>query len=165
MFGAPLLDHDRRYDCGTEWLDRMKGGWAEEGSFDFEGELFKVPRAQMRPMPIQKPHPVIMNAGGSERGMHFAAKNCDVAFVLPMKKDLKSLTAQVQRYRQLARQSYGKEMTIWTTAYVVRGDTEADAKAYLNEVVNVKGDRVALVNLLTSLSINSRSLPPEASEP
>jgi len=164
MFGAPLLEHDRRYDCATEWLDIMKRLWTEEAPFDFEGEFFKVPRAQMRPMPIQKPHPVIMNAGGSERGMHFAAKNCDVAFVLPRKKDLKSLTAQVQSYRQLARESYGREIRIWTNAYIVQGDTEDDAKAYLNEVINEKGDRVALENFFTSLSIDSRALPPDAAE-
>jgi len=164
MFGAPLLEHDKRYDCATEWLDIMKRLWTEEEPFDFVGEFFKVPRAQMRPMPIQKPHPVIMNAGGSERGMHFAAKNCDVVFVLPRKKDLSSLTAQVQRYRQLARESYGKEIRIWTNAYIVQGDTEDDAKAYLNEVINVKGDRVALENFFVSLSIDSRSLPPDAAE-
>jgi FMNH2-dependent dimethyl sulfone monooxygenase len=164
MFGAPLMEHDRRYDYATEWLDIMKRLWTEEEPFDFEGEFFKVPRAQIRPMPIQKPHPAIMNAGGSERGMHFAAKNCDVVFVLPRKKDLGSLTAQVQSYRKLARESYGREISVWTNAYIVQGDTEDDAKAYLNEVINEKGDRVALENFFTALSIDSRALPPDAAE-
>jgi dimethylsulfone monooxygenase len=164
MFGAALLEHDKRYDCATEWLDIMKRLWTEDEPFDFEGEFFKVPRAQIRPAPIQKPHPVIMNAGGSERGMHFAAKHCDVVFVLPRKKDLGSLTAQVQSYRRLARESYGREIRVWTNAYIVHGDTEDDAKAYLNEVIHEKGDRVALENFFTALSIDSRALPPDAAE-
>jgi dimethylsulfone monooxygenase len=164
MFGAALLEHDKRYDCATEWLDIMKRLWTEDEPFDFEGEFFKVPRAQIRPAPIQKPHPVIMNAGGSERGMHFAAKHCDVVFVLPRKKDLGSLTAQVQSYRKLARESYGREIRVWTNAYIVHGDAEDDANAYLNEVIHEKGDRVALENFFTALSIDSRALPPDAAE-
>jgi alkanesulfonate monooxygenase SsuD/methylene tetrahydromethanopterin reductase-like flavin-dependent oxidoreductase (luciferase family) len=46
----------------------------------------------------------------------------------------------------------------------VQGDTEDDAKAYLNEVINEKGDRVALENFFKSASIDSRSLPPDAAE-
>ena len=42
MFGAPLLEHDRRYAMAGEWLDIIKRLWTEEDAFDFDGEFYKV---------------------------------------------------------------------------------------------------------------------------
>jgi FMNH2-dependent dimethyl sulfone monooxygenase len=161
MFGGPLLEHDSRYDCATEWLTIMKRLWTEQEPFDFEGRYFKVPQAAMLPKPIQIPHPVLMCAAGSGRGMQFAAEHCDVAFITNKTHDPAELKAEVQAYKKLAREQYGREIRIWTSAYVVQGDTEADARAYLDDVIRKHGDPVALDNLLTALSINSKSMPDE----
>lgn len=72
MFGAPLLDHDRRYDMAEEWLQIIKRLWTEDDDLDFSGNFIK--RGHLQPKPLQKPHPVLMNAGGSERSRHFAAR-------------------------------------------------------------------------------------------
>lgn len=42
---------------------------------------YRVKRAKLKPKPIQKPHPVMMSAGASPRGKHFAAKYADVALI------------------------------------------------------------------------------------
>ena len=50
---------------------------------DFDGRYYQLKEARCEPKPIQKPYPPIMNAGGSERGRHFVAKYCDLAFLAP----------------------------------------------------------------------------------
>ncbi len=155
MFGSKLLEHGDRYDCAEEWLNIIKTLWTSEVPVDFDGKYFKIPQGMMKLKPIQKPYPLIMNAGGSERGMHFAAKNCDVVFVVLKSHDLQSMRKQIQQYRDMAFKEYGREIRIWSQAYIIDGDTEADAKKYLNAVLE-KGDLVALDNLLTSISINQK---------
>jgi dimethylsulfone monooxygenase len=161
MFGAPLLPHDERYAVAAEWLHIIRSLWTAEEPLDFEGRYYKVEGALCRPHPLQKPHPVIMNAGGSVAGRHFGAKECDVAFVLPQAHDEDSLRGLVQEYRDLARTEYGREIQVWGNAYIVQGDTEADAQAYLRSYVHDHGDWDAVENLVATFGINSQSLPPE----
>ena len=74
------------------------------------------------PKPIQKPFPALMNAGGSEKGRHFAAKHCDIAFVVLTSHNLDEGRAQIDAYRRLAREEYGRELQIWGNGYVVHGE-------------------------------------------
>ena len=82
MFGEEQLEHDTRYDKAIEWLEIIKLLWTREEEFDYEGKFYKINKGWLQPKPIQKPYPVVMNAGGSEKGRHYAAKYCDVAFIV-----------------------------------------------------------------------------------
>jgi len=161
MFGAPLLEHDERYALAAEWLHIIREMWTAEEPFDFEGKYYKVEGAVCRPHPVQRPHPVIMNAGGSEAGRHFGARECDVAFVLPSAHDFDTLKKLVDDYRALAKNEYGREISVWGNAYIVQGDTEQDARDYLHSYVHDHGDWDAVENLVQTFGINSQSLPPE----
>jgi alkanesulfonate monooxygenase SsuD/methylene tetrahydromethanopterin reductase-like flavin-dependent oxidoreductase (luciferase family) len=161
MFGAPLLPHDERYEVAREWLHIIKTMWTAEEPFDFEGRYYKVQGAICRPHPVQKPHPVVMNAGGSEAGRHFGASQCDVVFALTGDHSPEALKAQVDAFRDLARDEYGREISVWCNAYIVQGDTEQDAKDYFRSYVYDHGDWDAVENLVTTFGINSQSLPPE----
>jgi alkanesulfonate monooxygenase SsuD/methylene tetrahydromethanopterin reductase-like flavin-dependent oxidoreductase (luciferase family) len=161
MFGAPLLPHDERYEVASEWLHIIREMWTSEEAFDFAGKYYKVEGAQCRPHPVQGPHPVIMNAGGSKAGRQFGARECDVAFVLPGAHDFDTLKSCVDEYRALARDEYGREIRIWGNAYIVQGDTEQDARDYLRSYVYDYGDWDAVENLVTTFGINSESLPPD----
>src|SRR5271154_5705148 len=130
MFGVSMLDHDVRYDYAIEWLEIMKRLWTEEKPIDHQGKFFNLKQAVLKPKPIQKPYPVLMNAGGSEKGRHFAARYCDVAFVVLDRHDLEGLTSLVARYRKLAREEYGREISVWTNAYIYQADTENEAQAF-----------------------------------
>ncbi len=163
MFGAPLLPHDERYAVAREWLHIIKRLWTEDEPFDFEGRHYKVRGAVCRPHPVQRPHPVIMNAGGSEAGRHFGASECDVVFALTGAHDFDSLKAQVDAFRDLAKNEYGREISVWCNAYIVQGDTEQDAKDYLRSYVYDHGDWAAVENLVSTFGINSQSLPPDVS--
>src|SRR3569833_139507 len=74
MFGSPMLDHAERYALAEEWLQIVKRLWTEDDEFDHEGRFYRIAKGCLKPKPIQKPYPAIMNAGASDRGRHFAAK-------------------------------------------------------------------------------------------
>lgn len=70
------------------------------------------------------------------------------------------MTEQVARYRRLAREEYGREIQVWTNAYIVQGETEKDARDFFDYYVHQQGDWEAVDNLVTMLGINAQSLPP-----
>jgi FMNH2-dependent dimethyl sulfone monooxygenase len=164
MFGVTMLEHDMRYEFATEWLEIVKRLWTEDQPIDHEGRFFKLKRAVLQPKPIQKPYPVLMNAGGSEKGRHFAARYCDVAFVVLDRHDLESLKARVDHYRKFARTEYGREIGVWTNAYIYQAETESEAHRFYHHVVNERGDWEAVENMLTTMGIESQQLPVEAME-
>lgn len=160
MFGEPQMEHDDRYDRAIEWLEIIKLLWTREEEFDYDGKYYKVAKGWLAPKPLQKPYPVVMNAGGSDKGRHYAAKYCDVAFIVMQSHKFEDVKAQVERYRKFAREEYGREIQVWTNAYVVQGDTEADAQKFLHHYVYEKGDWVAVDNLVTTMGINAQTMPP-----
>ena len=161
MFGAPLIEHDARYEMAAEWLGIIKRMWTEDEPFDFEGRYYKVKGAVLDPKPIRRPYPVVMNAGGSEKGRHFAARHCDVAFVLFNPADLDGARAHVAAYRRLAREEYGRELQIWCASYVVQRETEREARDFYDYYVHEKGDWVAVNNLVETMGLNAQTLPPD----
>lgn len=148
LFGGGLMEHDEAYDYAAEWLEVMIKLWTIEGEFDHDGKYFQVKGGFHDPKPIQQPFPPIMNAGKSDKGRHFAAKYCDMAFIIPQSYDLDENRRTIESYRRLAREEYGRDIQIWSYAYVVQRETEKEARDYLNHYVVEKGDRVAASNLL-----------------
>jgi len=137
MFGTPMLAKEDRYRCAAEWLEIVKRLWSSEELVDFEGRFFKIKEGYLRPKP-RRPQPPVMNAGTSEEGKHFAAKYCDMAFIPPTSED--EIKSQVDSYRRIAREEYGREIKIWSYAYIVQGDTEKDARDFYHHYVHEKGD-------------------------
>jgi Coenzyme F420-dependent N5,N10-methylene tetrahydromethanopterin reductase and related flavin-dependent oxidoreductases len=163
MFGIKQLPHDERYSLAQEWVDIIVKLWTSEDPFSFDGKYFHVTDAGIAPKPLQSPHPVLMNAGSSSAGRHFGARNCDVVFINP---DLAQpspalMRRKVDEFKRLAREEYGREIKVWTNAYIVQEDTEAEAKRFLDYYVNQKGDWAAVDNLIASMGINSQSFAPE----
>jgi FMN-dependent oxidoreductase (nitrilotriacetate monooxygenase family) len=94
------MDHDMRYDRAAEFMDvcyrLWEGSWDEDAvvrnresgvytdpekvrEIDFEGEYFDVPGPHgCEPSPQRTP--VIYQAGSSERGREFAARNAEAVF-------------------------------------------------------------------------------------
>jgi len=160
MFGSPLMEHNDRYDCAAEWLHILKELWTRQEPFDFEGRFYTIKKGYLEPKPIQKPFPPVMNAGGSDKGQHFAAKCCDMVYVVFGSHDFDDCKAKVDSYRELARKEYGRDIQVWSYAYVVQGETEKEAKAYFEDYVNAKGDWEAVSNLVETMIANAKTLPP-----
>jgi alkanesulfonate monooxygenase SsuD/methylene tetrahydromethanopterin reductase-like flavin-dependent oxidoreductase (luciferase family) len=162
MFGTELLPHDERYDMAEEWLSIVKRLWTEDEEFDHEGKYYKIVKGYLQPKPIQQPFPPVMNAGGSERGRHFAARHCDMVFIALGEPDFERNKAQVDAYRKLAREEYGREVAVWTSANIIQAETEAEARRYSDYVVHEKGDWEAVTFALNTLGLNAKTFSPEA---
>ena len=164
MFGTEMLPHDDRYDMAEEWLGIVKRLWTEDEEFDHAGRYYQIKKGYLQPKPIQKPYPALMNAGGSERGQHFACKNCDLVYLGPRSFEFEAFKAHVDSYRNLAREEYGREIRVWSLCCVVQGETEKEARDFHNYYVNEKGDWQAASNVLDTIGINAKTFPPEIME-
>ncbi len=162
MFGVEMKPHADRYDMAEEWLGIVKRLWTEDEEFDHDGKFYKIAKGYLQPKPIQQPYPAVMNAGGSERGRHFAAKYCDLVFTALGAPDFEQNKAQVEGYRRLAREEYGRDIEIWTSANIVQAATEAEARRYDEYIVNEKGDWEAVTFALGTMGLNSQTFAPEA---
>jgi alkanesulfonate monooxygenase SsuD/methylene tetrahydromethanopterin reductase-like flavin-dependent oxidoreductase (luciferase family) len=104
-----------------------------------------------------------MNAGSSPAGRHFGARNCDVVFVSVDigQRTPEGMAEKVAQFKRLAREEYDRDIQVWANAYIVEGDTEADANAYLDYYANTHGDWEAAENLVNGLLGGSASYAPE----
>ena len=161
MFGNTLLEHDERFAVAEEWLTIIKRLWTEDDEFDYDGRYYNIQKGELQPKPIQQPYPALMNAGGSERGRHFCAKHCDVAYVSFPSHEFDDCKRHVDAYRKLAREEYGRELQVWALAYIVQADTEREARAFHDHYVNQKGDWEAATNVITTIGLNAKTFPPE----
>ncbi|CAN0452401.1 unnamed protein product, partial [Phaeothamnion confervicola] len=74
MFGVAQRDHEARYDYAQEWIDIVKQAWREPGTFEVDGQFFKLKGVRAFPKPFGGSRPIIMNAGSSPTGQAFAMK-------------------------------------------------------------------------------------------
>ena len=161
MFGLDMPEHDVRYDIAAEWLEIIKRLWTEDDEFDYEGKHYRIKKGFLQPKPVQTPFPAIMNAGGSPKGRAFAAKYADMAFVNMDSHDLDACAARVSSYRELARKEYGRDIQVWTNCYVVQGETEKEARDFVHEYIDEKGDWEGAENLVNTMGLNALTFPPE----
>lgn len=164
MFGIKLLDHDQRYEMAEEWVQIVDRLWRDPEPFDFDGRFYQLKQAELSPKPIQTPRPPLMSAAGSDRGRRFAAQYCDICFVALDSHDPEKLKAKVDKYRSYAREEFGRDIQVWSNAYIYHGDTEADARAMWNHAVNERGDQECAQNMLDVMGLTSQQMPKEAFE-
>jgi dimethylsulfone monooxygenase len=158
LFGIKLREHADRYDLGDEWVQIFNRLWSETRSFDFSGEHFHLKNALNQPRPVQS-RPLFMNAGGSPRGQEFAGKNCDVAFIIPQNPDPNFVKTQVDQYRNMALDKFGKGIQVWMSCYVVQRDTIEEARAYAHDYIVTQGDDAAVDHLIRENIPNAQTLP------
>jgi len=128
MFGATMLDHDTRYDVAVEWLEIIKLLWERDEPVNYEGKYCRAKDALLKPRPVQQPRPPVMCAGQSAKGMHFAAKYCDIGFTAFEKTgNLELMRTQVNGFKSIAWKEYNRTLRMWSLAYVIQGDTEKEA--------------------------------------
>jgi dimethylsulfone monooxygenase len=160
MFGTTMLGHDDRYDQAAEWIELLKRLWSAEDEFDYEGRYYRVQGGISLPHPLQKPFPPIMNAGSSGKGLHFAARHADMAFVMLRGSDPDQWRKQTDVYRTLAREEYGRDLQVWTFASVVHRDTQAEADALLQYYSETHLDAEALDAMMEMQGLHTGTIPP-----
>jgi alkanesulfonate monooxygenase SsuD/methylene tetrahydromethanopterin reductase-like flavin-dependent oxidoreductase (luciferase family) len=153
MFGAPQREHDERYAFGAEWLGIAKRLWTEEEPFDLEGAYFRIRQGQAHPKPLQKPYPVLVNAGNSPAGLEFSAREVDFNFLtLDTIEHGKEVIADLQRRAR----GYGREIGAMTYAMMICRDTEREAQEVRRAILD-RGDWGAATNIMKVLGIESGS--------
>ncbi|MEQ8450326.1 MAG: LLM class flavin-dependent oxidoreductase [Nitratireductor sp.] len=153
MFNVALRKHDDRYRYGDEWLSVVKRLWSEDGGFDFEGEYLKLVGLESEPKPIQRPGPVLVNAGTSPAGVDFSARNVDICFGSPAKpEDIDQLLA----VKTIADEKYNRDVALMCSALVVCRDTEQEAQAAFQDILD-NGDWEAARSMLSALGVQSGS--------
>lgn len=164
MFGAPLKEHDARYDHLAEWLEILERLWTEHDAFDFHGQFYDVVKGVSLPKPVQQPRPPIMNAGGSARGQQFACAHADMCFALVKSEDPAKIRAEVDSYKTMARETYGREVQVWTNAFVVQRDTQQEADDYLYHYAVEHQDRKGIDGWMEKQAAQTQILPPAVLE-
>ncbi|MCE0765543.1 LLM class flavin-dependent oxidoreductase [Pseudonocardia kujensis] len=160
MFGAPLREHDERYDHLQEWLQVIRRLWSETEEFDFHGSFFDVVGGVSQPKPAQSRIP-IMNAGGSARGMRFAAEHADLCFLIVQSEDEAGVRKQVQGYKDMARSEFGRDVQVWTHTVVVQRDSQAEADAALHRFSVELEDTESVDAWMRLQGANTEVMPPE----
>ncbi len=160
MFGSALAAHDKRYEHLEEWLEVLERLWTEKEEFDHQGEFLKLKGAVSRPQPLQKPMPPIMNAGGSARGQRFACEHADMCFVSLQGEDHAAWQRQIDSYKAMAREEYGRDISVWTVGGVVQRATRQDAEAYLHYYAVEHEDKVAVQAFTDRVSAESHGSTP-----
>lgn len=163
MFGAAMLATDERYAQASEWMEIVERVWESEEEFDFKGDWYDVTGAYTEPRPAQAPHPVVMNAGGSDRGRDFSARFSDMAFVAVQSGDHETARAAVDSYRDLAREQHGREVGVWTHIAVVHGDSDDHARALEREIY-AQADYESVDTFLAGVIASNSTMPEEVYE-
>jgi FMNH2-dependent dimethyl sulfone monooxygenase len=137
MFGIEQKHHDERYAVAAEWATVVHRLWAED-TFDFNGDFYRGTALHSLPKPVQSPGPLIMSASASPAGQEFAAANADINFITAA--DLEAHGEKAAFVRALAKDTFGREVSVMGMGYVVCADTEKEARRFRDHYVNDKGD-------------------------
>jgi dimethylsulfone monooxygenase len=160
MFDAELRAHDDRYAFGAEWTEIVDRLWTDPQEFDHHGRYFDLENLESLPKPVQ-PRPVVLNAGGSPAGIDFAARFADFNFTTFVNRE--QAAGYVEAIRAKA-QGYGRGIGVVTNVVVVCRDTEEEAKAAYQSIIDY-GDMGAVENFMKGLNLEStfkEHMSPEA---
>lgn len=113
-----------RYEYCEEWLNVVKLLWSKE-RVTYKGKYLEVDDAYTVPKPVQKPHPSLVCAGISDKGMDFTIRNANEAFISGRSfDDIKSLSLKVKK----AAKKYGRPIKTHAPITIILGDTDKEAQ-------------------------------------
>jgi dimethylsulfone monooxygenase len=133
QYGAPFDVHDARYARTQEWLD-VVGRLLREDTVSHSGPLYELAGTVLEPKPSRLP-PVYMG-GESEKAKDVIAAQAD-AYV--MHGDSPEVIAAKVADLRARRAATGRPpLTFGVSGYVICRDTEAEARAELDRVLDVQ---------------------------
>lgn len=160
MFGMTLPSgHDVRYRYGQEWWDVIRRAWQSDDTFDWQGEFFQLKQARCTPQPVGGSLPPLMNAGSSQQGREFAARNCDFLFTVMI--DPERGSADVRAIKAFAQAHHQRALDVFTTTYVVCRPTRREAEEYHHHYAVECADAAAINRLMTLQGMYAQSFPQE----
>lgn len=130
--GEPWLEHDERYRRSEEFIRALKGIWTQD-DFTFKGDFYRFHDYNLKPRPIQRPHPEIFQGGSSRAARDMASRVSDWYFTNG--NSVEGIKAQVDDIREKAAAN-GHSVKIGVNAFVIARDTEEEARAVLAEIID-----------------------------
>ena len=130
--GEPWLEHDERYRRSEEFIRALKGIWTQD-NFTFKGDFYRFHDYNLKPRPIQRPHPEIFQGGSSRAARDMASRVSDWYFTNG--NSVEGIKAQVDDIREKA-VANGHSVKIGVNAFVIARDTEEEARAVLAEIID-----------------------------
>lgn len=114
-----------RYDIAQEWVDAVNLLWTQDRT-DFDGKYFQLKDCENSPKPIQKPRPLMVCAGMSDRGAEFTALNADMNFLAGSTfEDLKAVALNSKAVSA----RLGRSNKTATVLVMIIADTDEQAEA------------------------------------
>ena len=164
MMGIEVIPHAERYRRTAAYIEILKGLWTSEpGAFSYDSPWYHIKDGEVLPRPVQRPHPVIANAGNSEDARAMTARLCDWAFMA-----VESIEGGAAMAADFKRRAAGYQRTIGCTVYpyLLWRETAAEAEAERGRIIAAI-DRVATENWARGLfaqsgSFDSSQFPLEA---
>ncbi|SDY40026.1 dimethylsulfone monooxygenase SfnG [Acinetobacter kyonggiensis] len=130
--GEEWPEHDQRYVRSEEFIRCLKGVWTED-HFSFEGKYYQFKDYSLKPKPMQKPHIEIFQGGSSRAARDMASRVSDWYFTNG--NTTEELKKQIDDIREKAKLN-GHKVKIGVNAFIIARDTEEEAQAVLQEIVD-----------------------------
>ncbi|GJD80690.1 dimethylsulfone monooxygenase SfnG [Methylobacterium gregans] len=129
--GEPWLDHDERYRRSEEFIRSLRGIWTQD-NFSFRGDFYRYTNYTLKPKPSAG-LPEIFQGGSSRAARDMAARVSDWYFTNGNTPE--NIRAQVDDIQAKAREN-GHAVKVGVNAFVIARDTEAEARAVLQEIID-----------------------------
>ena len=136
-----IIDGERRYDQGLEWFKVFAKVVAGGGEFDWDGEFYHLKGVVTDPLPLQRPRPPIMSAGGSETGRNFAAQAADILFTSI--NNLEGMPAIVKAVKAQAA-AFDRNTDVYVQTQIVCKPTRKEAEDFYYYFAEEQADQDAL---------------------
>lgn len=130
--GEEWPEHDERYVRSEEFIRSLKGIWTQD-NFSFDGKYYQFKDYTLKPKPLQQPHPEIFQGGSSRAARDMAARVSDWYFTNG--NTIEGIKAQVADLKAKAKAN-NHEVKVGVNAFIIVRDTEAEAKAVLQEIID-----------------------------
>ena len=133
QYGAPFDVHDARYARTEEWLGVL-GRLLREQKVTHHGPLYSLEGAELEPKPSRVP--TIYMGGESPRAKEVIAAHGD-AYVMHGDPP-EVIAAKIDELRRRRAATGRPPLTFGVSGYVICRDTEAEARAELDRILNVR---------------------------
>lgn len=130
--GEPWPEHDERYVRSEEFIRTLKGIWTTN-NYSFDGKYYQFKDYTLSPKPVQKPHIEIFQGGSSRAARDMASRVSDWYFTNGNSPE--ELKKQIDDIREKAKLN-GHHVKIGVNAFIIARDTEEEAQAVLQEIVD-----------------------------
>lgn len=129
--GLDWLDHEERYRRSEEFIEVLRGLWAED-PFTFRGDFYRTRDVVFRPSPARPPE--VFQGGNSTSAREMAGRLSDLYFMNG--NTLDGVREQVVDVRTRA-SAHGRreQLRFGLNGFAVVRDTEAEAVAVVEEIV------------------------------